>query len=128
MAKAKTSTGQKKSSRRIKSKPFDIHSIQPIQFKPEFLATLVDFDSAEELSDPVLVGQVLLECLMEGDHEAFKEILHGHLMSVNKGVFSKKTGIARSTLFRMLSPNSNPTLKNVAKLCRGLSKTFKKAG
>jgi DNA-binding phage protein len=128
VVKAKTSVKRKRSSRQIKGKAFDIRSIQFVKIRPEILATAVNFDSAEELSDPVLVGQVLLECLMEGDHEAFKEILHGHLMTVNKGVFSKKTGIARSTLFRMLSPNSNPTLKNVAKLCSGLSKTLKKAG
>jgi len=59
--------------------------------------------------------------LTENDVEGFKEILKAHLETLNKEEIIKETGLSRRTLFRMLSPDGNPTLKNISaiinKLC-----------
>ena len=58
---------------------------------------------------------------MVNDTEGFKEILRAYLELVNKEEFAKKAGIPRRTLFRMLSKNGNPTLKNISKIIFQLS-------
>ena len=67
------------------------------------------------------MARALWQCLIENDVEEFKEILKAHLETLNKEELVKETGLSRRTLFRMLSPEGNPTLKNLSailnKLC-----------
>jgi probable addiction module antidote protein len=79
-------------------------------------------DSAKRLGDSDLVGNALIQALKDGDAEAFKEILAAHLSVTNKDRFSEKSKIPRRTLFRILSPEGNPTLENVARIVHALSK------
>ena len=118
MAKAKTFKKRGKSSRTPRSKPFDINKVKGIKLRDEIV--LEDYDPDIGLADVESVGKALIQCLFEGDNEAFKEILSAHLEVVNKDILSKRSGVSRSTLFRMLGPDSNPTLKNVLKLCKAL--------
>ena len=116
MAKTKTSELRERSSRNTKSKPFHIDSFKGIELKDG--VHLTNHDPRIRLRNRKLVLKALLEALLDGDHEAFKEILRGHLETMNKDRLAASSGVARTTLFRMLSPNSNPTLKNVAKVFR----------
>jgi hypothetical protein len=60
--------------------------------------------------------------LKAGDAEAFKEILSAHLEVVHKERFASRAKIPKRTLFRMLSPEGNPTLENVARIVHALTK------
>jgi DNA-binding phage protein len=82
----------------------------------------VKHDAAKRFLDPELVSQALIQSLKDGDVEAFKEILAAHLSVTNKDKFSAKADIPRRTLFRMLSPEGNPTLDNIARIVHALSK------
>ena len=53
---------------------------------------------------------------------AFKGILAAHLKVANKEAFSAKAKIPKRTLFRMLTPEGNPTLDNIARIVHALSK------
>lgn len=56
----------------------------------------------------------------QGDTEGFKDILGGYLATVNKAALLRTTNLSRTTLFRMIEPDSNPTLENVAEIMRVL--------
>lgn len=77
-------------------------------------------NSLKNLKNKKRVKEALAECLCSDDIEAFKEILRAHLEVVNVTNFSKETGLPRKTIYRMLEPDSNPTLKNVTKLLHKL--------
>lgn len=126
MAKTKTLGKHEGFSRKSKSKKitssrsFDLKTLQEVKLKPGASAKLEDHNPDERLRDVKLVQRALLEALLDGDHETFKAVLRAHLETVNKDELSGRSGVARSTLFRMLAPSSNPTLKNVARVCRML--------
>ncbi len=121
MAKTKTFEQRAKSSRRTVGKSFDPNDFSPVVFKDG--TRLEKYDPKIRLRNKKLIGAALFEALMEGDAEAFKEILRAHLETVNKELVSTKSGVSRSTVFRMLEPGSNPTLNNVVKLFRVLKLT-----
>lgn len=121
MGRPKTSKPSGKSSRNAKSKPFDPHTFKGIELRKD--VKLEDHNPEIRLRDINLVREALFEALVDGDHEGFKEILRTHLETVNKEALADRSGVARTTLFRMLAPRSNPTLKNVAKVFK-----FLKAG
>ena len=81
---------------------------------------IVEFNPNIRLQKPEVVAKALWECLVENDIEAFKEILRSHLEVTNKDKLAKKAGIPRRTLFRMLSPEGNPTLENLGKIIHQL--------
>jgi probable addiction module antidote protein len=77
---------------------------------------ITPFDHTVHLRNKKLVAESLWECIVENDIEAFKDILYGHLSVRNKENLARKAGFSKRTLFRMLSPSGNPTLKNIAKI------------
>jgi probable addiction module antidote protein len=79
------------------------------------------YDTKERLRDPKFVVQALTEALVDGDAEAFKEILAGHLAAVEKESFYREAGVSRRTLFRMLGPGGNPTLANIARVVKAIA-------
>lgn len=76
--------------------------------------------AARNLRDRKVVSQALWECLKADDTEGFKEVLRTHLEIVNKEKFATETGIAKRTLFRILSPEGNPSLENISKIVHKL--------
>lgn len=76
--------------------------------------------SAARLRDQELVFRAFWQCLVEQDIESFKDILRGHLEAVNKEAFAKKSKTSRRTLHRILSPEGNPTLKNISSVLNAL--------
>ena len=97
-----------------------LNAIEPIRLKTR--KGLSRFDSKKVLSDHDSVMQALMECLKHGDADGFKEILSAYLEVVNKAAFAKRAGIPERTLFRMLTPDGNPTLENLARVFSVLAK------
>jgi len=97
---------------------FSLNNIKPVQLKKG--VTLEKHAPKESLKDPNFVYSALMEALKEGDSQSFKEILSAHLEVINKEAFSKRANIPKRTLFRILSPEGNPTLDNIAKLVYAL--------
>jgi probable addiction module antidote protein len=93
--------------------------METVKLKKE--ARVTRFMASETLKDKELIAKALWQCLVENDVEGFKEVLKAHLENLNKDEVVKESGLPRRTLFRMLSPAGNPTLKNIStiihKLC-----------
>lgn len=77
-------------------------------------------DTNKELRNKAFISEALWQSLVLGDVEAFKEILKGYLEFMNKENMIKETGLSRRTLYRMLSPEGNPSLENISKIIHKL--------
>ncbi len=62
--------------------------------------------------------EAITEALFEADYDTFKGCISILLDKVDYLEITKRTGLSKSTLYRMSEPESNPTLENV---CRVLS-------
>lgn len=79
--------------------------------------------ASRELKDPHLVAETLLQCIKDGDLDAFRDVLVSHLMSVNKSQIAKKAGIGRRTLYDLIDPDKefNPELSTISAVIRALA-------
>ena len=60
--------------------------------------------------------EAIIEALFETDFDTFKGCIALLLDKCDYKEITKKTGLSRSTLYRMCEPNSNPTLENISKV------------
>jgi len=102
----------------LKKREFSLNDIQVRKLKKSVKTASVK--SSSRLKDRELVFRALWQCLVEEDIESFKDVLRGHMEAVNKQLLSKKANTSRRTLYRILSPEGNPTLKNVSKVISAL--------
>jgi DNA-binding phage protein len=101
-----------------KKRGFSLNDMPIVKIKKE--KGILEFNPDLRLQDPEIIAHALWECLVANDIDAFKEILRSHLEVSNKDKLAKKAGIPRRTLFRMLSPEGNPTLENLGKIIHQL--------
>ena len=78
------------------------------------------FCASKKLKNKSYVKKVLFDCFCNNDMEAFKEVLKSHLELQNKDNLIKKLKMSKTTFYRTLSKNSNPTIKSVSKLLRAV--------
>ena len=104
----------------LKKRIYSYKDIPVNNIKLKSMKGLIPYNPSAKMRDKEYVAIGLCECIKDNDVESFKEILRTHLELTNKDDFSKKTGIARRTLFRMLSPEGNPTFENVCKMVHAL--------
>ena len=101
-----------------KKREFSLNDTPIRKLKPG--AKVCKVTSANRLKDQDLAFQAFWQCLVEQDTESFKEILRSHLEAVNKEQFAKRSKTSRRTLHRILSPEGNPTLKNISSVIHAL--------
>ncbi len=79
---------------------------------------LTEFDPAEYLGDREEIARALVECLLEGDQEAFVEILAAHVRVRNKARLARRARVGRKTLYRVLDGKANPRLATIMAFMR----------
>lgn len=67
----------------------------------------------EMLKDPELACLFIAEAIQENDPEYLKVALGEVVKAYGVSEISAKTGLNRQTLYKMLSPEGNPTHKNL---------------
>lgn len=110
MAKAKTSP----------KRAFSFTNIPARKLQPG--VRVASHQPQTSLANRTLAIRALTEALTDGDTDAFKEILAGHLAAIHKESFHAEAGVSRRTLYRMLAPEGNPTLENIARVVRAIAK------
>lgn len=90
--------------------------------KTIFLEKYVPFQS-EELKNPRLVIEVLLDCIREGDPDTFREVLIAHLLTANKTQIAKKAGLGRRTLYDLMDPKKefNPEFSTISAMIKAIA-------
>ena len=69
----------------------------------------------------------LIEALFEADFDTFKGCIAILLDQCDYKEITKKTGLSKSTLYRMCEPESNPTLENISKVFNFINHLDKKS-
>ena len=72
-------------------------------------------NSAELLKNKKFVADALAQSLIEGDEEAYHEILDGYLSVVNKEELARRSGIPKATIKRLAS-GKNVSVSNTLKI------------
>jgi probable addiction module antidote protein len=109
MAKAKTLKRRKE---------FSLDILPVKRLKPGM--KVQSHDPSRNLRDSRFIGEALMECLIDGDMDAFKEILKSHYEAVNTTAALKRAGLSKRTFYDALAPEGNPSLSTVMKIVAGL--------
>lgn len=102
----------------LKKRGFSFNDIPTRSLKPGVKIKRVS--SARRLKNEELVFKAFWQCMVDKDISSFKEILRSHLEAVNKEQFAKISRTSKRTLHRILSPDGNPTLKNISNVIHAL--------
>lgn len=81
------------------------------------------FSPTEELANPHFVAEALVEAFMDGDKEAFQDILAGFLRAREITKTAKEMKISRTVIYEAMDKTKNPSLESLCKIM----KAFKEA-
>jgi len=98
---------------------FNIHSLTPIKIKGR--KTLFKNDSVEFFKDPKAVADSLAQAILEGDKNAFHDIISGYLSVINKEELSRRSKVPIATIRRMAA-GANFNIDNMLKVTSAISK------
>jgi len=107
MAKTKTSRGRKKSP----SKSIVINGVRLTAHDPGAI-----FKNHREIKE------ALAESLMDGDKEAFLEILAGYVRAHNILEVCRRTGLSRTVVYEAIGDHGNPSLDTLCKIMTAFDK------
>ena len=98
---------------------FDINSIKPIKLKKGVV--LFRDNSVEFFKDNELVAAALAEAIVEGDKEAFHDIISGYLSVINKEELSRRSKVPIATIRRMAA-GANFNIDSMLKVTFAINK------
>ncbi len=74
---------------------------------------------SEELAgDPQGVAIALAQSLIDGDKEAFQEILEGYVKARHISKVSKEMKLSRAVIYEAIDKTKNPTLSSLCKIMK----------
>jgi DNA-binding phage protein len=71
--------------------------------------------------------EAIIEALFEADFDTFKGCIAILLEKYDYQDITKKTGLSKSTLYRMCEPTSNPTLENIGRVLSYINDIYEEA-
>jgi DNA-binding phage protein len=80
-----------------------------------------------EMSSIEGLKEAITEALFEADYDTFKGCIAILLDKYDYQDITKKTGLSKSTLYRMCEPTSNPTLDNIGKVLSYINGIYEEA-
>jgi probable addiction module antidote protein len=107
----------------LKKRELRLDDIEGVVFTEEASKDLTKYDPADFFRDHTKIAKALLQCLVEGDDEAYKEILDAYLR-VNRLRVAQKTQLSRTTVQNAFSSRGNPTLRTIAKIVHHQASEF----
>lgn len=99
----------------LKKQGLCLDDIEGVAFNEKKSKEFKEHQPEEFFKNYTKVAKALLQCLLEGDAEAYKEILDAFLR-VNRSRVASKAKMSRTTVQNALSSKGNPTIRTVAKI------------
>ena len=84
---------------------------------------LLDHDPSAIFKNHNEIKQALFEALMDGDKEAFVDILSGYVRAHNILEVCRRTGLSRTVVYEAISEDGNPSLDTLCKIMTSFKKT-----
>jgi probable addiction module antidote protein len=101
MGKPKTSNGRKK----LPKKSMVINGV-----------SLVRHDPSAIFKNHKRIKAALVEALLDGDKEAFVEVLAGYVRTHNILEVCRRTGLSRTVVYEAIGERANPSLDTLCKI------------
>jgi len=98
---------------------FNIKSLTPIKTKKG--KTLFKNNSVEFFKDTKAVTEALSQAILEGDKEAFHDIISGYLSVINKEELARRSKVPIATIRRMAA-GANFNIDNMLKVTFAINK------
>jgi probable addiction module antidote protein len=111
MDKTKTSKKRKKLPKKSTGKTMRINGVELLSHDPSAI-----FKNHKE------IRRALFESLMDGDREAFVDILSGYVRAHNILEVCRRTGLSRTVVYGAISENGNPSLDTLCKIMTSFKK------
>lgn len=77
---------------------------------------LISHDPSAIFKNHNTIKEALSEALMDGDKEAFIEILSGYVKVHNILEVCRRTGLSRTVVYEAIDKNGNPSLDTLCKI------------
>ena len=95
--------------------------MKPVKISKSALKKSTSFDKSGFFTNPEKVAEAIAEALLEGDKEAFFDIIKLHLKYVNKEELSRKSKVPIATI-RRIAAGSNFNIHTLFKITEAISK------
>ena len=106
---------KKKTSKKLKKQPLKFMTMNGLEFSSHDPSLI--FKNHKEIK------KALFEALMDGDREAFVEILSGYVRAHNVLEVCKRTGLSRTVVYEAISDDGNPSLDTLCKIMTSFKKS-----
>lgn len=83
---------------------------------------LVSHDPSAIFKNHKEIKQALSEALIDGDKEAFVDILSGYVRAHNILEVCRRTGLSRTVVYEAIGENGNPSLDTLCKIMTSFKK------
>lgn len=100
-------------------KKFNIKAMKSVSINKNI--KLIKIDPGEFFRDQNLVAQALSEAIIDGDIEAFQEIIGGYLSSINKEELARISKLPIATIRRVAS-GTNYNIETLMKITAAIRK------
>lgn len=98
---------------------FKIDSLTPIKVKKD--KTFFKNESVEFFKNSKMLAEALSQAILEGDKEAFHDIISGYLSVINKEELARRSKVPIATIRRMAA-GANFNVDNMLKVTLAISK------
>lgn len=99
-----------------KQKPFSMNDAPIGRLKPGIKSE--PYSPKENLRNSEKIREALLECMRDGDTDAFREILTAHVRAVGIQEVTHRTKLGRSTIYSAIGEDANPTIETVFQILK----------
>lgn len=80
----------------------------------------VEYSPTAKLRDKDFTAQAIGEALLDGDHEAVKEIIRNHFEAINAAKALKEANMSKRTFYEAVSEKGNPRLNTLAQIMHAM--------
>jgi probable addiction module antidote protein len=99
-----------------KRKTFSMHEAPIVKLKNGVES--LPHDPNKFLRDRNKIRHALTEAMEEGDVEAFREILSGHVKAVGVQNIIDQTDLTKSTIYSAIKEDANPTIETIFQILK----------
>lgn len=95
--------------------------LKPLKVDAVNLDSFDDYKSSIDLDDRKKIKKLLCELFVQGDHDAFMELMEMYIDHVGKRVISKKANIPEKTIYNFKDKKHKTSSENIFKIMKVIS-------
>ena len=98
--------------------------IKPLKVESVDLQGFDDYKSSIDLDNPKKVVKLLTQMFVDGDHDAYIELIDLYIDHVGKREFSRMTKIPERTIYNFKDKKNKTSSENIFKIMKAISQSI----